>query len=230
MPQLSEVLISAADPRRAAETFATICGGSPVAETGGANLRLQVGSASLVFVKDSTLQGVFRLTICLDEGSDHARTDASRTLVLNGLQIGFAAAVQSSAMEARRAHLDHVAICVHDLDAASSAWEALLGIRAVRMGIHPVSGGTFAASRLALDERMIELVSPVPGVPSVLAKRLASRGEGVVTLALPVADLGATLNRLSDMGVTVVNQPPHWMVHPRDAAGVLVQLTPRVEH
>lgn len=77
---------------------------------------------------------------------------------------------------------------------------------------------------------MIELVSPVPGVPSAMARRLASRGEGVVTLALPVADLDATLERLNGMGVAVVHQPPHWMVHPKHAAGVLVQLTPRVQH
>jgi catechol 2,3-dioxygenase-like lactoylglutathione lyase family enzyme len=126
--------------------------------------------------------------------------------------------------------LDHVAIRVRDLAAATQRWEAITGVRAHIMGIHPISGGTFTAARIELGERMIELISPVPGQSSPLAERLASHGEGVAAVALPARDIEATLARLRAAGARVLRQEPHWMVHPKDAAGVLVQLTPRVRH
>jgi len=125
---------------------------------------------------------------------------------------------------------DHVAIRVHDLAAATRRWEAITGVGAHVMGIHPISGGTFTAARIELGERMIELISPVPGRASPLAERLASHGEGVAVLALPARDIDATLARLRACGARVLRQEPHWMVHPKDASGVLIQLTPRVRH
>ncbi len=126
--------------------------------------------------------------------------------------------------------LDHVAIRVVDLDAATRRWEMITGVAAHVMGIHPISHGTFTAARIVLGERMIELISPVPGTASPLAERLASHGEGVAVVALPARDIDVTLARLRACGARVLRQEPHWMVHPKDAAGVLIQLTPRVRH
>ncbi|RPI46890.1 MAG: hypothetical protein EHM59_06155 [Betaproteobacteria bacterium] len=128
------------------------------------------------------------------------------------------------------ARLDHVAIRVRDLDAASGRWERITGVAAHRMGVHPISGGAFAATRFEMGSRMIELVSPVPGRPSPLADRLASHGEGVVAVALPANDIEVTLERVRAAGARVLRLEPHWMVHPKDASGVLIQLTPRVRH
>lgn len=124
--------------------------------------------------------------------------------------------------------LDHVAIRVCDLDAAARRWEAVTGATAQRMGVHPISRGTFEATRLEMGARMVELISPVPEMPSPLADRLASHGEGVVAVAIPANDIEATLARLRAAGARVLRQEPHWMVHPKDAAGVLIQLTPRI--
>ncbi|MCC6533653.1 MAG: VOC family protein [Burkholderiales bacterium] len=128
------------------------------------------------------------------------------------------------------ARLDHVAIRVRDLARAGLRWQAITGARAQMMGIHPISGGTFSATRFELGERMVELVSPVASKPSALAERLASHGEGIAALALPAKQIEVTLERLRAAGARVFRQEPHWMVHPKDAAGVLVQLTPRVRH
>jgi len=49
-------------------------------------------------------------------------------------------------------------------------------------------------------------------------------------LALVAPDLERTLERVKAAGPRVVWREPHWFVHPKDAAGVLIQLTPRVEH
>ena len=126
------------------------------------------------------------------------------------------------------ARLDHVAIRVGSLVTAGRRWETITGMPAHHMGVHPISRGAFEATRLEMGERMIELLSPVPGQPSALAERLASHGEGVVAVAIPVSDLDAALSRLRATGARVLHQEPHWLVHPKDASGVLIQLTPRV--
>ena len=126
--------------------------------------------------------------------------------------------------------LDHVALAVQDLDAAAGVWAALTGVSPRMMGVHPVSNGAFTAARLSLGEQMIELVSPVQGQDSTFARRLRSKGEGPAAMALPVNDLDATIGRLAAIGIEVLRSDPHVMLHPRDAGGVLVQLTPRVEH
>lgn len=128
------------------------------------------------------------------------------------------------------ARLDHVAIRVRKLDEAGTRWAIVTGEPAHPMGVHPISGGAFAATRFELGERMLELLSPVPGKPSLLAERLESRGEGIAALAVPANDIEATLARVRAAGARVLHQAPHWMVHPKDAAGVLVQITPRVRH
>ena len=128
------------------------------------------------------------------------------------------------------ARFDHVAIRVRDLVVAARRWEIITGVTANHLGIHPISNGAFEAARIELGARMIELISPVPGQQSPLADRLASHGEGVAAVAIPANDIDATLTRVRETGARVVRQEPHWMVHPKDAAGVLIQLTPRVQH
>jgi catechol 2,3-dioxygenase-like lactoylglutathione lyase family enzyme len=126
------------------------------------------------------------------------------------------------------AHFDHVAIAVADLDTACERWGKILGKPPDMKGLHPL--GTFEAARFFLGDRMIELVSARSGVESAVAKRLASAGEGVTVLTLVAPDLDRTLDRVKTAGARVVWSDPHWFVHPKDASGVLVQLTPRVQH
>jgi catechol 2,3-dioxygenase-like lactoylglutathione lyase family enzyme len=126
------------------------------------------------------------------------------------------------------AHFDHVAIVVADLDQACDCWEKILGGAPDTKGRHPL--GTFDAARFLLADRMIELVAPCKGIESAVSKRLASAGEGVNVLTLVARDLDRTIGRVKAAGARVVRQEPHWFVHPKDASGVLVQLTPRLEH
>lgn len=126
--------------------------------------------------------------------------------------------------------LDHVALLVAGFDAPTRFWETLTGLHSHRIDVHPVSNGTFGAVRLLLGPSMVELVVPIPGTSSMLATRLATLGEGPATLALPAFDLSAKREQLEHAGVSVVERPPHWFVRPASVAGVLVQLTPRVNH
>jgi len=125
-------------------------------------------------------------------------------------------------------HFDHVAIAVTDLEQACESWSLILGSKPDMKGRHPL--GTFDAVRFLLGDRMIELVSPRPGMDSAVSQRIGSKGEGVITLALVAPDLDRTLERVKTAGARVIWREPHWFVHPKDAAGVLIQLTPRVEH
>jgi catechol 2,3-dioxygenase-like lactoylglutathione lyase family enzyme len=126
------------------------------------------------------------------------------------------------------AHFDHVAVAVKDLNQACESWAVILGARPDTKGPHPL--GTFDAARFLLGNRMMELVAPRPGVESAVSQRIGSTGEGVIVLALVAPDLERTLERVKEAGARVVWREPHWFVHPKDAAGVLIQLTPRVEH
>lgn len=126
--------------------------------------------------------------------------------------------------------LDHVALLVGDFDAPTKFWETLTGMPSHRIDVHPISNGTFGAVRFLLGACMIELVVPLTGTTSMLATRLATLGEGPATLALPAHDLGAKRAQLSADGISIVERPPHWFVRPAEMAGVLLQLTPRVDH
>ncbi|MCP3937469.1 MAG: hypothetical protein GY708_19115 [Actinomycetia bacterium] len=125
---------------------------------------------------------------------------------------------------------DHIALGVLDLAEARAAWIRLTGLQPHDVGVHPVSGGAFEAVRFELGHRMIELVSPAQGVQSPMSTRLAKYGDAALALALPANDLAAKVAELETAGMTVLDQPPHRLVHPRNTGGVMVQLTPRVEH
>ena len=128
------------------------------------------------------------------------------------------------------AHLDHVAVRVADLEAASRRWQTITGVAAHHLGVHPISGGAFEAVRFELGEQMVELVSPVPGFDSAIASRLERAGEGPQAIAIPVTDLEAALQRLKEAGARVLFSEPHWFVHPKDVGDFVVQLTDRIRH
>ena len=229
-PLLTQVSIGTDDVDRATTTLAAALAVEPAAE--GASRVLVLGATALVIHPRPTRTGIDRLTV------GRSPIAPGRT-TLNGLDVELGPAPPTPVDLDRpvdrtdggaTARVDHVAVLVADLEPATTAWERLLGVTGERIGLHPVSGGAFAASRLPLGDQMIELVSPVAGVDSPLARRLAERGEGPATLAVPVTDLAAAETRLAAAGVAVLDQPPHRMLHPRDTGGVLVQLTPRVAH
>jgi len=152
-------------------------------------------------------------------------------LLLSGLRVQ----ITSDDLEAENAtrgdaHLDHIAMRVGNLDNASHLWAVTTGSSPLHMGIHPVSNGTFEATRLMLNQQMIELIQPVSGMDSVVANRLKSHGEGIQTLALIARDLDQTVQRIEATNARLIRQPPHVFVHPADTAGILIQLTPRVNH
>jgi methylmalonyl-CoA/ethylmalonyl-CoA epimerase len=124
--------------------------------------------------------------------------------------------------------LHHVGIVVADLDAAQAHYEAL-----------GFSGG----DRFEVPEQMIEaitfhsgagyveLISPTDPVGPI-ARYLAKRGEGTHHVAYAVPDIHASLARLADAGVRLIDTTSRagahgWRVafiHPESCSGVLTEL------
>ena len=240
MNELRRVRIATDDIERAAEVYSAIVGAEAVA--GDTAVVVPVGSAEIVITgpKDGRRRGIIGVDVTVDSVAD--RVDAIGAAGIESTDFGDHSHFDLSGLDvsiseeataepvAGTAHLDHVAVVTADLIAASALWEAATGISAHQMGLHPISGGAFSASRIELGTRMIELISPTPGIESAIAGRLATNGEGPTAVAIPVDDVESCRDSLEALGARVLWADPHWMVHPKDAAGVLVQLTPRVRH
>jgi len=138
----------------------------------------------------------------------------------------------TGAPELAGAPLDHVAIAVADLDAATAAY-ALLGlVRAEPDEVVAEQGVTVRALRGGAV--LLELLAPA-GDDGPVARFLSKRGPGLHHVALRVDDLSAELERLAAAGVPLIDRAPRpgragtrvAFVHPRFAGGVLIEL---VEH
>ena len=133
--------------------------------------------------------------------------------------------------------IDHVAICVADVDAAKGVWERALGIegtvteavasQATNAMLMPVGDG----------ETSLELISPFTPAQggsgaSGLDKFLAKRGPGLHHVAIEVEGIEDALTWLKSLGVRLIDETPRVgarghkvaFVHPAATGGVLVEL------
>jgi catechol 2,3-dioxygenase-like lactoylglutathione lyase family enzyme len=96
---------------------------------------------------------------------------------------------------------DHVTIVVRELDAAVSAYQALLGFAPVWRGEHPELGTR--AALFSLGNALLELVGPVPNAPQAEGMRalLDAQGEGIEALAFATEDAAACSATLRERGM-----------------------------
>jgi methylmalonyl-CoA/ethylmalonyl-CoA epimerase len=124
--------------------------------------------------------------------------------------------------------IDHVAICVDDLDAALERFAKLLGVRASSREV--VASQQTEAALLPIGESNIELIAPRGNAG--LEKFLAKRGPGIHHVCVRVKDLAQTLVRLKAAGVPLIDEVPRpgarghkvAFVHPKALGGVLLEL------
>jgi catechol 2,3-dioxygenase-like lactoylglutathione lyase family enzyme len=95
--------------------------------------------------------------------------------------------------------LDHVTIAVADLDAATRAYETLLGRAGEPLG---ETGGA-RRTRFQLLNTAVELIAPGGSGPAgeAVRQRIESAGEGLWRLAFATDDLGATRRTLERRGM-----------------------------
>jgi methylmalonyl-CoA epimerase len=118
----------------------------------------------------------------------------------------------------------HLVVRVEDLDASIAVWKSVLGAELDRTDQNEALGIKQAFFNLP-DGGFVELVSPTNDSAAV-GKALASRGEGIHTIALAVDDLDATVAAVKSAGAQLIGEGGQQVfVHPKSANGVLVQLS-----
>ncbi len=124
--------------------------------------------------------------------------------------------------------LHHVGIVVADLDAAIARYE-VLGFRKGER--HDIPEQQITAVTFSAGSGWVELIQPTD-VEGPIARYMAKRGEGTHHVAYAVDNLVATMGRLRDAGVRLIDETPRsgahgWMIgfiHPEACHGVLTEL------
>jgi methylmalonyl-CoA/ethylmalonyl-CoA epimerase len=123
--------------------------------------------------------------------------------------------------------VDHLGIAVPSIDVAVKAYQALgFAVESV----HEVDTEKVRAAFLPIGETRLELLEPTDR-SSVIAKFLDKRA-GLHHVCVLVEDIDAALGELKAKGVLLIDETPRQgadgsrvaFVHPRAAAGVLVEL------
>jgi methylmalonyl-CoA/ethylmalonyl-CoA epimerase len=123
--------------------------------------------------------------------------------------------------------IDHLGIAVKDLAAAVQAYEALgFAVDAT----HDVPTEKVRAAFLPVGESHLELLEPTD--PSSVIARFLEKRSGLHHVCVLVEDIDAALAELKARGVPVLDETPRVgaggcrvaFVHPRGAAGVLLEL------
>ncbi len=125
--------------------------------------------------------------------------------------------------------IDHIGIAVHDLDAAVERYRRTLGVEPTHR--ERVDDQGVEEVLFAVGTSFIQLLGAL-GPETPVGTFLAERGPGVHHVAYRVDDVAASLARLREEGVRLVDETPRRgsrdtliaFVHPRDMEGVLVEL------
>lgn len=132
----------------------------------------------------------------------------------------------SPAVRIGRVH--HVAVVVHDLEAALRTYRDRIGLTFESVEELPADGVRIAF--LATGDSRLELVQPTDHSSGV-ARYLARHGEGFHHVCYEVAQLAETLTRLAIEGLELIDTVPRRgaegpvaFIHPRSCHGVLVEL------
>ena len=125
--------------------------------------------------------------------------------------------------------IDHVAIAVHDLDAAVDYYRTTFGVEPAHREVVEKDGVEEVLLRVA--DSYIQLLTPVRD-DSPVAKYLEKRGDGIHHLAYRVDDCAAALERVKREGHQVIDEVPRpgsrgttvAFIHPKTAFGTLIEL------
>ena len=126
-------------------------------------------------------------------------------------------------------NLDHVAVAVHDLDAALERFQRLYGVGPSSREVIEEQG--VEEAMVAVGGSRVQLLAALdPDTP--VGRFLARRGEGLHHLAFAVPDLEAALAHLAAQGVELIDPIPRRggggnriaFVHPQGFAGILTEL------
>ncbi|MCY4532241.1 MAG: VOC family protein [Gammaproteobacteria bacterium] len=120
--------------------------------------------------------------------------------------------------------VDHIVVRVKDFEAGIETWRDKFGQTLDRIAESEALGIKQAFFNLE-NGGFIEVVAPIND-ESAVGRAVASRGEGIHTVAMEVDDLESTVKHLQTNGVQLIGVgTPQVFIHPKSANGILVQLT-----
>jgi len=125
--------------------------------------------------------------------------------------------------------IDHVGVAVEDLDAAAALYEKSFEMELAHR--ETVTEQGVEAVLLDVGDGHVELLAPL-GPDTAVGKFLARRGPGLHHVAYAVSDIDATLERLSDAGLALIDREARVgirgsrvaFLHPRSTGGVLTEI------
>jgi methylmalonyl-CoA/ethylmalonyl-CoA epimerase len=124
--------------------------------------------------------------------------------------------------------IDHVAICVKDVDDAIAKYRQVLGVEPQVREV--VASQKTEAVLLPIGETSLELISPRGN--EGLEKFLEKKGPGLHHIAVEVEGIEQALLTLKALGVPLIDETPRKgarghkvaFLHPKATGGVLVEL------
>ena len=125
--------------------------------------------------------------------------------------------------------IDHVAIAVHDLEAAIDYYQRAFGATVDHREVVESDGVEEALLKVA--ESYVQLITPTRA-DSPIAKALDKRGEGLHHIGYRVSDCAAALAAMVAAGATPIDQAPRpgsrgttvAFMHPKGSFGTLIEL------
>lgn len=125
--------------------------------------------------------------------------------------------------------IEHLGIAVRDLENAERIFTDVLGVAPYKR--ETVESESVITSFFAVGENKIELLQAT-SAESAIARHLESRGEGIHHVAFAVEDIHAEIDRLTQLGYTMIHSAPKpgadgkliAFLHPKDSNRVLVEL------
>ena len=125
--------------------------------------------------------------------------------------------------------INHLGIATKEIAGALKFWEGALGLENVHTEV--VEDQKVRVAMLPLGESRIELLEPTSD-DSPISKFLEKRGSGIHHIAVEVDDINASLKRLKEKGMRLIDEQPRIgaegclvaFVHPSSANGVLLEL------
>lgn len=125
--------------------------------------------------------------------------------------------------------ISHLGIATKQIDEALKFWEDALGLENVHT--ETVEDQKVRVAMLPLGETNIELLEPTAD-DSPIQKFLEKRGGGIHHIAVEVEDIEASLAKLKNQGMRLIDEKPRVgaegclvaFVHPAAAGGVLMEL------
>lgn len=125
--------------------------------------------------------------------------------------------------------INHIGIAVHSIDETLPFYRDNLGMACA--GLEEVAEQKVRVAMLQVGESKIELLEPT-SPDSPVAKFLEKNGPGIHHIAYEVTDIEATIAKLQQDGVKMIDTVPRngahgtkiAFVHPKSSNGVLTEL------